>query len=211
MCSIIGSFDKEKLIDLCELNAYRGQHSHSISYMDNTFGIYLMKKSFGPIDYEAIDPHDGEYCIIHMQAPTTDSKELNNIHPASNNPYCRNSMLWHNGIIKEKEVERLREKYQMKSTWDTYILLHHLIAGGSLDDIDGTFSCLWYNDMRELRLFRNEISPMFIDSHSTISSTKFENSVATEPNTMFDFNPFKNKLTPLYSFQTKENPYYFGD
>jgi glutamine phosphoribosylpyrophosphate amidotransferase len=145
-----------------------------------------------------------------MQAPTTDSKELNNIHPATGNPYSSESLLWHNGIIKEKEVERLREKYQLKSTWDTYMLLHHLIANGSLDDIDGTFSCLWYDDYT-LKLFRNEISPMFIDSHSTISSTKFEGSIPTEPNTMFEFDPFKNKLNPLFTFQTKENPYYFGD
>lgn len=210
MCSIIGSFDRQTLIDLCELNAYRGQHSHSISYMDDT-GIYFTQKKFGPIDYEKIDPYDNDYCIIHMQAPTTDSKTIDNIHPATDNPYSIDSLLWHNGIIKEKEVERLREKYDMKSTWDTYILLHHLIAGGSLNDIDGTFSCLWYNDARELRLFRNEISPMFIDSNSNISSTKFINSVPTDPNVMFEFNPFKNKLTPLYSFQTKENPYYFGD
>jgi glutamine phosphoribosylpyrophosphate amidotransferase len=174
-------------------------------------GVYWTQKNFGPINYDKIDPREGEYVIIHMQAPTTDSKNANCIHPALDNPYSRGSLLWHNGIIKEKEVERLREKYQLKATWDTYILLHHLILGGSLDEIDGTFSCLWYNDDRELRLFRNEISPMFIDSNSNISSTKFINSVPTEPNVMFDFDPFKNKLAPLYSFETKENPYYFGD
>ena len=209
MCSIIGSFDKETLIDLCELNAYRGQHSHSISYMDEQ-GVWFTQKKFGAINYDKIEFDEGDYCIIHMQAPTTDSKELNNIHPATGNPYSNGSLLWHNGIIKEKEVERLREKYQIESTWDTYILLHHLIANGSLDDIDGTFSCLWYDDYN-LKLFRNEISPMFIDSHSTISSTKFEGSIPTEPNTMFEFDPFKNKLNPLFTFQTKENPYYFGD
>lgn len=178
-------------------------------------GVYYTKKNFGPINYNDIDPSEGEYVIVHMQAPTTDNKNPDCIHPAMDNPYS-GDLLWHNGIIKEKEVERLREKYKLKSTWDTYILLHHLIAGGSLSEIDGSFSCLWYDDTREenrhdLKLFRNEISPMFIDSHSTISSTKFEGSVPTEPNVMFGFNPWKNSLAPLYTFETKENPYYFGE
>lgn len=214
MCSIIGSFDKDKLIALCELNAYRGQHSHSISYHDGE-GVYYTQKNFGPIDYEKIDIVDGDYCIVHMQAPTTDNKNLNCIHPAMNNPYSTGDLLWHNGIIKEKEVERLRQKYQLKATWDTYILLHHLIIGESLSDIDGSFSCLWYDDSSaerpELRIFRNEISPMFIDSHANISSTKFENSVPIDANVMFKFDPFKNALVPLWTFETKENPYYFGE
>lgn len=215
MCSIIGSFDKQKLIDLCELNAYRGQHSHSISYASQD-GVYYTQKNYGPINYDAIDNGDGDYIIVHMQAPTTDNKNSDCIHPAMGNPYCEGSLLWHNGIIKEKEVERLRKKYKLKATWDTYILLHHLIVGGSLSDIDGTFSCLWYDDSSAygrygLKLFRNEISPMFIDSKSNISSTKFEGSVPTEPNTMFGFDPWKNALYPHFTFETKENPYYFGD
>lgn len=214
MCSIIGAFDKDKVIALCELNAYRGQHSHSISYYDG-YGVYYTQKNFGPIDYDKIDISDGDYCIVHMQAPTTDNKNLDCIHPATDNPYSPTSLLWHNGIIKEHEVERLREKYQLKATWDTYILLHHLIIGGSLSDIDGSFSCLWYDDDSNygrpgLKLFRNEISPMFIDSYSNISSTKFEGSVPIDPNVIFGFNPMKNALIPLSTFETKENPYYFG-
>jgi glutamine phosphoribosylpyrophosphate amidotransferase len=212
MCSIIGSFDKDKVIALCELNAYRGQHSHSISYASQD-GVYYTQKNFGPINYDALDP-DGDYMIVHMQAPTTDNKNADCIHPAMN-PYA-GDLLWHNGIIKEKEVERLREKYQLKATWDTYILLHHLIVGGSPSDIDGTFSCLWCDYSSAygrygLKLFRNEISPMFIDSHSTISSTRFEGSVPTEPNVMFGFDPWKNSLYPHFTFDTKENPYYFGE
>lgn len=208
MCSIIGSFDKDKLIALCELNAYRGQHSHSISYM-NVDGVYYTQKNFGPINYDNIDS-EGDYIIVHMQAPTTDNKNSDCIHPAMT-PYGAD-LLWHNGIIKEHEVERLREKYELKANWDTYILLHHLIAGGSLSEIDGTFSCLWYDDSAQgLKLFRNEISPMFIDPNSNISSTRFESSVSIDPNIIFGFNPYKNALIPLETFETKENPYYFGE
>lgn len=215
MCSIVGSFSKKTLIDLCELNAYRGQHSHSISYFNPEQSVYYTQKNFGVIDYDKIDPAKGDYIIAHMQAPTTDNKNSDCIHPACNNPYA-DDMLWHNGIIKEKEVERLREKYQLTSTWDTYILLHHLIVGGSLSDIDGSFSCLWFDDSslgyHGLKLFRNEISPMFIDDNANISSTKFEGSIATEPNVILGFNPFSDQtLTVMDRFETKENPYYFGD
>lgn len=212
MCSIIGSFDRDTIIALCELNAYRGQHSHSISYASED-GVYFTRKSFGPIDYDKIDTN-GDYCIVHMQAPTTDNKNADCIHPAMRTD--AGDLLWHNGIIKEHEVERLRQQYKLESTWDTYILLHHLTLGGSLSDIDGTFSCLWYDDSSNygrygLKLFRNEISPMFIDAKSNISSTKFEGSVPTEPNTVFGFDPFKNALYPHFTFETKENPYYFGE
>lgn len=208
MCSIIGSFDKDTIVDLCELNAYRGQHSHSISYFDiehNDF--FMIQKSFGPINYDKIDIPDNHYCIVHMQAPTTDNTQyVDNIHPAM---YER-CYLWHNGIIKEKEIARLRAENDIESTWDTYILLQHLINKGTPEGIDGTFSCLYYDGYR-MYLFRNEISPMFIDKKFNISSTKFKGSQATEPNALLLFEPAIRSIKPVLYFNTVENPYYFGD
>lgn len=207
MCSIIGSFDRQTVIDLCELNAYRGQHSHSISYYDieqNDF--FLIQKNLGPINYDNIDIPDGHYCVVHMQAPTTDNKSLDYIHPAQIN----NHVLWHNGIIKQKEIERLRNEYRLTSSWDTYILLHHMMVNGVPDNIDGTFSCLYYDAYR-LYLFRNEISPMFVDDKFNISSTKFPNSTPTQTNALILFEPGLRLMQPILEFTTVENPYYFGD
>lgn len=207
MCSIIGSFDKDTIVDLCELNAYRGQHSHSISYYDlehNDF--FMIEKSMGPIKYDKIDIPDNHYCIVHMQAPTTDVKNDFSIHPAM----IDRDVLWHNGIIKAKEITRLQEKYHTDAEWDTYILLMHMMSEGTPDCIDGTFSCLWYDSYR-LYLFRNEISPMFIDDNFNISSTKFKNSHPTQPNCILLFEPGLKNIVPILHFNTVENPYYFGD
>ena len=207
MCSIIGSFDKQKIVDLCELNAYRGQHSHSISYYNTITNEFVqINRKLGPINYDDICPEDNEYIIVHMQAPTTDAKDSSSIHPAR----IDRDVLWHNGILKAKEIERLKEKYQLDTDWDTYILLKHMMSEGTPDGIDGTFSCLWFDSYR-LYLFRNEISPMFIDSAMNISSTKFANSEPTFPNTILLFEPALKNVVPILHFNTVENPYYFGD
>lgn len=207
MCSIIGSFDKEKVVELCELNTYRGQHSHSISYYDiyrNDFN--QINRKMGPINYDDINIPEDHYCIVHMQAPTTDARDDLSVHPAVIN----RDVMWHNGILKAKEIERLRAKYKLLTQWDTYILLKHMMSEGTPDGIDGTFSCLWFDSYR-LYLFRNEISPMFIDADMNISSTKFTNSEPTPANAILLFEPSLFRLVPILNFNTVENPYYFGD
>lgn len=207
MCSIIGSFDKDTVVRLCELNAYRGQHSHSISYYNSEDNYFSeIHRSLGPIDYNNIDIPENAYCVVHMQAPTTDSKSINNIHPAM----LGGDILWHNGIIKEKEIKRLQEIYSEANDWDTYILLKHMMSEGTPEGIDGSFSCLYYDSYR-MYLFRNEISPMFIDDDFNISSTKFKNSSPTQPNSLLLFEPAFKRLVPVLNFNTVENPYYFGE
>ena len=118
MCSIIGSFSKEKIVELCELNAYRGQHSHSFSYYDIERNDFTeIRRAPGPINYDGINIPDNHYCIVHMQAPTTEVKDNLSIHPA----IIERDVLWHNGILKAKEIERLKAKYQLITNWDTYI------------------------------------------------------------------------------------------
>ena len=60
-------------------------------------------------------------------------------------------------------------------------------------------------------LFRNEISPMFVDKDLNISSTMFENSAETDPNVVFKIDFSYNKLVPKGKFQTVENPYFFAE
>jgi hypothetical protein len=150
-----------------------------------------------------IDIPKDHYCVVHMQAPTSDDKH-EYIHPAQ----VTNRLLWHNGILKQKEIAKLQQKYNSNEAWDTYLLLVQMINKGTPDDIDGTFSCLYY-DSSNLYLFRNEISPMFIDSDFNISSTKFENSSPTKENTVHLFRPERKILNEVFSFKTVENPYYF--
>lgn len=207
MCSIIGSFDKDVIKELAKLNEYRGTHSHSVYvFQIHTFQVLYAHKSLGPLN---IDDHDlpQGYIVVHQQAPTTENKDDSAIHPAS----LGKQLLWHNGIIKAEEVKRLQEKLESTITWDTKLMLLNLILNESVVDIDGSFSCLWY-DGNSLFLFRNEISPMFLDGRGNISSTKFPGSEPIDANYLWIFDPYYATLADyIEEFNTVENPYYFAD
>ena len=219
MCAIFGSFDKEKFVELAEINQYRGDYSWSATqFVTGGFGHYRegetvfsaeTKKALGEFptdwasDFSEQDPVLRKtYYLGHVQAPTTDSPEM---HPSNIN----DNLLWHNGIIKNYQVEEWQEEYGKKD-WDTELLHRHILLGGKLDDVDGTFSCARY-DKEHILLFRNEISPLFYDIHLNISSTKFDDAVDTEAGVMYKMLLHHKILEPLYRFETKENPYYFGE
>ena len=209
MCAIVGSRDSKKLRELVELNSYRGQHSHSFSLFNYGTGtLNVVSQQLGPIDLDKIVVPEYYYGIVHVQAPTSDTKDTTSIHPAILNGWY----LWHNGIIKASVVEKLRaKKYPNYINWDTLIMLLDISGGWKgLNEMDGTFSCLLQKE-RKLFLFRNEISPMFVDRELNISSTKFDGSVSTEPNTVLRMKFFDNTMDNVYNFKTVENPYYFGE
>ena len=202
MCSISASKNKDILLKLVELNRYRGEESHSVTKYkyENDFGLISQIKSYGPLDVEQLEG-EWDYCVVHQQAPT--SKEVNNtdlatgrfIHPAQK----EKDYLWHNGIIKEGKFE---------GDWDTEWLFDQ-ITSEDLSEVDGTFACMLNYD-NDMFVFRNEISPLFKDG-SSFSSSKFEGSEPVKPNTMWRLDFGTGTLQELWKFETKENPYYFGD
>jgi hypothetical protein len=205
MCSIFGSFSKDKIVELAELNKYRGQHSYSYSYYYTDTNEITVYKGLGELPLDQINIPPKAYCIAHMQAPTTENKSEDFIHPA----FYKNTFLWHNGIIKDHWVKDTMKSAGISESWDTYQILHKYVNTGSLNDIDGTFSCVYYGH-GQLQLFRNEISPLFLDSDYNISSTRFANSIPLEPNIIWQFNP-GNSIIPIGTFNTVENPYFFMD
>lgn len=207
MCAIFGSKDFNKFKELADLNSYRGQHSYSISVYDiKTGDITPVKKELGSFTTEGLNPDlQDVYWIGHIQAPTTQSKDLDSVHPSVVN----SSFLWHNGIIKEDYIKRMQESLNMACNWDTKLLHYWVIKENDLSEVDGTFSCLRYYDGK-LYLFRNEISPMFIDDQLNISSTKFSDSNKTRPNAMLRIEFNLDNVALLSTFNTRENPYYFS-
>lgn len=207
MCSIIGSYDKDKIRELAKLNEYRGAHSHSVYvFKQHINEVLYSHKGLGPLN---IDDHElpQGYIVVHQQAPTTDNKDEKSIHPAQLGKH----LLWHNGIIKAEQVKRLQEKLESNISWDTKLILLNLILNDTVRDLDGTFSCLWY-DGTNLFLFRNEISPMFMDGNGNISSTRFPGSNPIDPNYLWIFDPYYATLADyIEEFNTVENPYYFAD
>jgi len=208
MCSIIGSFSKDKLIELAELNRYRGEHSHSLYVIcPVSYKVIYRHKGLGSLNFNEHERFPSGYFIAHQQAPTTENND-NTIHPAE----WQDDLLWHNGIIKNDCVEKLKKVHDTSETWDTMLLLKSLrIYVWSdhvpLSNIDGSFSCLWKADDK-IFLFRNEISPMFIDNDFNISSTKFKNSGSIKANTMWEFNLKDKQLIEGEKFVTVNNPYY---
>lgn len=216
MCAIFGSFNRDKFFELAELNSYRGKHSFSVSTFDKETGrMKTCYKQFGLFNTNAV-PDDDVYYVGHIQAPTTVSKDTTSIHPSVYN----NKYLWHNGILKADCISDMQEVFlaykaaghmhlgDHNEDWDTALLNMWIDQDRLLDDIDGTFSCLRYADGK-ITLFRNEISPMFVDGELNISSTKFDGSVKTKPNTVLEMKLDSNELVEMYSFQTKDNPYYW--
>lgn len=209
MCAIVGSFDREKLLELIELNSYRGSHSYSFSTIYPESGqLVLRQKALGTINPDHLNIPKDHYAIVHIQAPTTDAKDLDSIHPAEEN---HESYLWHNGIIKANHVKVLQQKYGNDTSWDTRLLLRAVCTSWKeLNTVDGSFSCLLY-DHDTAYLFRNSISPMFYDGDLNISSTKFEGSLATPPNKVLKMDFSAKCLYTVEEFRTVENPYFFGD
>lgn len=205
MCSIVGSFKKDKLIELCNLNSYRGQHSHSISHYDIVSGELSVSRGLGPVNLDSIEEKPLVYMLVHMQAPT--GQQTNNIHPA----HYEGRFLWHNGILKQTYIQELKQQLNEVCEWDTFLMLKAITQNRDmLNDLDGSFSCVLY-DNEKLYLFRNEISPLFIDAALNISSVGFKGSNPTPPNKLhhLDFN-FQS-LFGVQNFTTKFNPYYLED
>jgi len=214
MCAISGSLDTDKLKELTELNSYRGSHSHSFSIYDVNNRLLTVSKAFGEIDLDLIKVPEGCYGITHTQAPTTDNRNKDSIHPAAVQDDDRVHCLWHNGIIKNKHINVMQKELNSNDTWDTKLLLMQVIREGVPKDVDGTFSCVLFKSTDashgDLFLFRNEISPLFIDDDMNISSTKFDGCAPTVPNYMYKMD-LKNKLVEeCGEFRTVENPYFFG-
>jgi len=203
MCAITASFSQHKLTDLYRLNAYRGESSYSVTMLtfnEDKVRLGILMQDWNKMPENLIkDIASGEdmFYIAHSQAPTSNA---NNIHPA----VYGDCMLWHNGIIKQKNIS--------EGTWDTQWLLEQIINYGwsALSRIDGTFACIMYNG-GDLYVFRNEISPMFYDKDLNFSSTKVEFTESLPPNKVFKINLKYKQLSPIAYFETMENPYYIPE
>lgn len=200
MCALTGSLNKNKIKELYALNAYRGELSYSLASFrpkKERIDFQVLLQDQGKMPANLIDDLpaiEGDYFVCHSQAPTTDSK---NIHPA----VYGDAMLWHNGIIKQKNI--------LAGTWDTAWLLENIIDYGwsALSRVDGTFACVLYWG-GSIFIFRNEISPLFVDENLNFSSTKFDGSNSLPPNKVWMLNLQTGYLDTVAYFDTFENPYY---
>jgi glucosamine 6-phosphate synthetase-like amidotransferase/phosphosugar isomerase protein len=211
MCAIFGSFNKDKFVELMELNSYRGSFSYSYTVIHNDFTSKTFK-DFGTMDKNMLSgKSQNGYMLGHVQAPTGGLiKNYSRIHPAEKNEY----LLWHNGIIKGKYLTKMQEELNSTNEWDTKLLLDTIVPDAfmptTLNDVDGAFSCVLMKQDAYLMLFRNSTSPLFMNDALDISSTKFQYSSKTDKNVVYNVDFVNRKMTEFTKFQNINNPYYFA-
>lgn len=205
MCALIGAQTKSDFERILKINRYRGEVNHSIALLKMDADLCEMAELVsveGPYsssnDDINFDRVDYNFIIGHTQAPTG---SLSAIHPA----YYQGAYLWHNGIVKQKDV---------KDEWDTHSILKGIVSKGfsHLSTVDGSFACFLLMD-KKFYVFRNEICPLFWDPVKlTFSSTKLKDCCSIiAPNKVFAVEKYNLNMSFRYvaSFVTKENPYYF--
>lgn len=202
MCSITGSFDKLIFDKLTVIGYSRGNFSHSITQFSSE--NFQIKKSFDKI---ISDPNKIFY-LGHSQAPTGGMiKDTYRIHPAKEEGYY----LYHNGILKQSYIDLLKEEFNTRENWDTLLLLKKIVKDEFkiLSEIDGSFTGVLFSNSNYIYLFRNEITPLWIDKDFNFSSIKFENSFLIKENTIFELNLISKNLKEIGKFTTRNNPYNF--
>lgn len=199
MCGLFASKCKKTFFELAKVNQPRGSRTFSVSWIKDSELTTLI--GFGEFHAEQEIPDGADYYIGHVQAPTSLSSLA---HPAKFNE----NYLWHNGIVKPASIEEMQRKFNCPNEeWDTKLILMNV---DNLSDINGTFACVGYIN-RQLKVFRNEISPLFHGPNLSFSSVKTQlTSSAVEPNKVFLIDPTKCTMSIESQFTTKENPYYFG-
>lgn len=213
MCGISASLNKDKFIELMKLNSYRGNFSYSVMVFDyiNKKILYL-NKSFGEFDEKIIENLNFEnvYYIGHQQSPTGGLiKDYERIHPSILNDDCNTSYLYHNGLLKNDYLK----KFNHENRWDTE-LIHKFIRKddfNQLGNMQGSFSCLFIDKDKNIKLFRNALSPMFVDKNLNVSSVKFNGCEKTSYNKIYTID-FENKSFNIdFVFNNEELIYFLGE
>lgn len=213
MCGIVGSLSKEKIKELAKLNSQRGNKTYSITVINNRNEVVYCNKTVGKfedgvlesgIDFKVENP----YYILHIQSPTkVTGNSLNTIHPATDNK--NDTHLWHNGMLLERNLNTIKEEYNYESDWDTGLLLEVVNSDyNNLKKVEGSFACLHLKD-KTFTMFRNRITPLYIDEELNISSVPFNGSQNIEFNNVFEINLKTKKYSKIMDFDNAHNPYKF--
>lgn len=210
MCSIVGSYSKEKFKELVKLNQSRGSFSYSFMVINpTTLEIVSLTQKFGVFDIDVVDTApDDMYYLGHTQAPTGGLiEDPNRIHPAR----IDNLFMFHNGIIKQKDVARLQNEHNTTEAWDSKLMLMEIQKKGlkeTLDTIDGSFACV-FRDEKCLKIFRSAAGTLFTDDKMNISSTAFEGGERIEKDYIFGLDLAHKVIYLMCDFKSKSNPYFY--
>lgn len=210
MCAIIGSFNRNRFLRILDANMYRGGHSYSLFSFSVDGYVYRMYQGFGTpsstLVHDLFDTLPITYVIGHVQAPTTDARTVDSIHPAVSDA---GSMLWHNGIIKTDFISHMQQVMCDTTEWDTALLNRWIDKGYGLDSVDGSFACVRYEN-NTISMFRNELSPLFYSGELDISSHKIDGMTSLVPGAVVELDlPQRAMLVTGKTFKTANR--FFAD
>lgn len=210
MCGIFSSTSHRAFLELAKANQKRGSFSYSWTFLDPQGNWSPIIREFGAFPESIPDLGWGRY-IGHVQAPTGGLiQDPNRIHPAETNHF----KLWHNGVLKQSEIERLAPD-KSASHWDTALLLNHMVSHRDdpdlgLSDIDGSFACLFAAGVN-LYAFRSQAAILY---HSSVTGDV--SSVRMEGMSPFDWDKVYRSdqsglwVSTQYRFVSKSSPYFFS-
>lgn len=206
MCGIALSVDPIQLDELVKLNTPRGARVHSVARINQDNVLTWLTKEPGPLEsvsraYEGL----GSLVVTHQQAPTSEAGML--AHPAN----LMGKYLWHNGVVKQAQLDYFKLTTKLRSEWDTQLLLSAIDQNGDVPPIvDGSFACLLLSH-NILWAFRNEIVPLYASDRS-ISSVPFEDAEELKAGWMYrvDQIPGGIDVIPVKEFELGHSPYFLG-
>lgn len=166
MCGMFFTFNKDNIPLLSEMNAKRGGINETLT---------------------TVKINGDDLYVGHFQAPTSIDSGTQP-HEIRLGPIVdMYTNLWHNGILKESQINELIEKYSnedlyklvMKKVWDTSLLHYALLDEYDLSEIDGSFALFLHTGFKsdsnkgELYFARNALAPLFINEDTKeVSSVK---------------------------------------
>lgn len=223
MCAIIASFDPEEVKALVAKNSYRGNFSWSITGLTKSLHIQIQEKGFGEFPIDTFDTLSNAsiedlYWVCHVQAPTGGMiPDKDRIHPVMDDPHQIKRLLWHNGVIKRDWIRASAERMCEETEFDTALILYELVTKDienkpmelALEDIDGSFACVYLKEGHFLKVFRNTASPMFVNGTS-MSSAMVNGMEKLDSEVIFDINLKVPEIQPEFEFNNINKPFYFG-
>jgi predicted glutamine amidotransferase len=179
MCGHIGIVNREKSVLSSEkllkyfyqglyLDALRGQHGTGVCAVKGDGTNRMFKRALQASDFlelsttkKIISDNNNVFLIGHNRHATYGEHTSDNTHPFVNGSIT----LFHNGTLQNHKNLTPDKKFTVDSEAISYMLSESSIITKALEKIEGAYSLVWYDDVKETLSFaRNKERPLFFGS-----------------------------------------------
>lgn len=201
MCGIVGSFDKDFILQGFTKVAPRGTRGASLTAIDVNKNKTLFTRNWFQSPEEsdirtALNiGSEPAFFVLHTVAPTGGPLRL---HPAT---VDERYFLWHNGMVNDGKEH---------TEWDTLELLIDILRRKeeALNSFVGSFACVFLSEREGLQVFRNAISPLFARGTSFCSVPLDGRGLQSiEPNKVYTYSSTESIFRYTRDFNNTHNPF----